>query len=326
MDEVKADHQLKGKTNFVSWKREFERAAKANDTFEYLTGEEVVPPKPKKEDYFVKPVKVETRRSAPAKKTLATTPDDGDEPADAQAILMTTNNNLRWQIDYTEHKNAKEKMKLASKLLDTWVSDGIKIEIEDCADAKEAYDFIKKRYAVTHERARDSLLNQLNELKLEHCSSVIEYTNKVRQIKADLKTVKYDMTDDMFATALLHGLPSNYRGFKEKYDWIRSTKPDDPPDLDYLYERLHVEEVKQLHISKEANSNDSIVTDTSCNDSQKLNRDDKSHLKCTYPDCGKTGHTEENCWTKNPEKMPRSLKDKFTINTDNNSVNDRDDA
>ena len=264
------------------------------------------------------------RRSARTKKTSTSAIDDGDETDDAQATLMTTNNSLRWQIDYNEHKNAKETMKLASKLLDTWVSDGIKIEIEDCTDAKEAYDFIKKRYAVTHERARDSLLNQLNELKLEDCSSVTEYTNKVRQIKADLKTVRYDMTDDMFATALLHGLPPNYRGFKEKYDWIRSTKPDDPPDLDYLYERLHVEEVKQLHIAKEANSNNTIVSDTSYNDNQKLKHDDKSHLKCTYPDCGKTGHIEENCWTKNPSKMPRSLKDKFTINTVNKSIDDID--
>lgn len=70
------------------------------------------------------------------------------------------------------------------------------------------------------------------------------------QIKADLKTVKYDMTDDMFATALLHGLPPSYRTFKEKYDWIRSTKPDDPPDLDYLYERLHVEEAQQLRMKE----------------------------------------------------------------------------
>ena len=54
MDEVKDDRKLKGKTNFVSWKREFERAAKTTDIFEYLTGEETVPAKPKKEDYFVK--------------------------------------------------------------------------------------------------------------------------------------------------------------------------------------------------------------------------------------------------------------------------------
>lgn len=45
-----------------------------------------------------------------------------------------------------------------------------------------------------------------------------EYINRVRQVKADLKTVKYDMTDDMLATALLYGLPTNFRDFREKYD------------------------------------------------------------------------------------------------------------
>jgi hypothetical protein len=219
MDEVKDDRKLKGKTNFISWKREFERAAKANDIFEYLTGDEVVPSKPKKEDYFVKLIEVDTRRPIRAKKTAQTfTPstDDDDETDDARTMMST--NTLRWQIDYNEHKHAREKMKLAGRLLEAWVSDGIKIEIEDCADAKEAYDFIKKRYAVTDERTRDGLLNQLNELKLEDCTSMTEYTNKVRQIKADLKTVKYNMTDDMLATALLHGLPPNFRDFKEKYD------------------------------------------------------------------------------------------------------------
>jgi hypothetical protein len=48
LDEVKDDRKLKGKSNFVSWKREFERASKINNIFEYLTGEEVVPPKLKK--------------------------------------------------------------------------------------------------------------------------------------------------------------------------------------------------------------------------------------------------------------------------------------
>lgn len=130
MDEVKADRKLKGKINFISWKREFERAAKANDTFEYLTGEEVVLPKPRKEDYLAKPGDADIHRSTQTKKISTPTFDDGDESDDAQAVLITTNNSLRWPIDYNEHKNAKEKMKLASKLLDSWVSDGIKIEIE----------------------------------------------------------------------------------------------------------------------------------------------------------------------------------------------------
>lgn len=268
MDEVTADRKLKGNTNFASWKREFERAAKANDTLKYLTGEEVVPLKPRKEDYIVKPAGIEMRRSARTKKTSTPAIDDGDETDDPQATLMTTNSSLRWQIDYNEHINAKKMMKLARKLLDTWVFDGIKTEIEDYTDAKEAYDFIKKQYEVTFERARDSLLNQLNELKLEDCTSVTKYINKLRQIKADLKNVKYDMTDDIFATALLHGLPPLYCGFKEKWDWLRSTKPDDPLDLDHLYERLHVEEVKQIYIALKANINKSIVSDGSYSDNQ----------------------------------------------------------
>src|SRR5436189_4715492 len=104
---------------------------------------------------------------------------DGDGDMDDLQTLMS-NNTLQWQINSNEYKNAKEKMKLAGKLLDAWVSDGIKIEIEDCTDAKEAYDFIKKRYAVTNEHARDSLLAQLNELKLDDHSSMTEYTNKLR--------------------------------------------------------------------------------------------------------------------------------------------------
>ena len=68
MDEVKDDRNLKGKTNFIGWKREFDRAAKANDILEYLTGDEVVPPKPKKEDYFVKSTEADTRRPIRAKK------------------------------------------------------------------------------------------------------------------------------------------------------------------------------------------------------------------------------------------------------------------
>ncbi|KFY25558.1 hypothetical protein V493_04586 [Pseudogymnoascus sp. VKM F-4281 (FW-2241)] len=332
MDEVKDGRKLKGKTNFVGWKREFERAAKANDILEYLTGEEVVPPKPQKEDYFVKSIEAETRRPFRAKKTAQNfTPstDDDDETADVQA-MMSTNNSLRWHIDSDEHKTAKAKMKLAGKLLDSWVSDGIKIEVEDCADAKDAYDFIKKRYAVTMERARDGLLNQLNALKLDDCLTMTEYTNGVRQIKADLKTVKYDMTDDMLATALLHGLPPNFRDFKEKYDWIRSTKPDDPPDLDYLYERLHVEEAKQTRMKEERRVKEKVRKETGGNNSGggsayngrlKTNREDRSHLKCTYPGCGKTGHTEESCWAKDPSKVPRSLKDRFAVNIDSKPIN-----
>ncbi|OAQ57873.2 hypothetical protein VFPPC_18540 [Pochonia chlamydosporia 170] len=188
MDEVKDSRKLEGKTNFVSWKREFERAARTNDIFEYLTGEEMVPSKPRKEDYFEKPVGIDTRRltramSAQAQTTTPSTEGDADI-YDTQA-MVSTNDSLRWQIELKEYEKAKEKMKLAGKLLDSWVCEGIKIEIEEFADAKKAYDFIKRRYAVTHERARDDLLNVLHEL--EQCYSH-RYKSLFAQICVSLLT------------------------------------------------------------------------------------------------------------------------------------------
>ena len=332
MDDVKDDRKLRGKTNFVSWKRDFERAAKVNDILEYLTGEEVVPPKPKKDEYFTRLVEVETRRNTramSAQAQAATPSTEGDDDMYPVQTLTTPVNTFRWQVDYSEYKTAKEKMRLASRVLDAWVSDGIKIEIEDCEDAKDAYDFVKKRYAVTDERARDGLLHQLNEVKLDDCSSMTEYTNKVRQIKADLKTVAYDMTDDMFATALLHGLPPNFRIFKENYDWIRSMSPDEPPDLDYLFERLHVEEAKQLRLKEERKARDRTRREASNSNSnngaghinnRRPRREGNDQVKCSYPDCGRPGHTEDRCWTKYPSKAPEYLKDKVSAKTNNKTV------
>src|SRR5258706_11401716 len=97
MDEVKDDRKLKGKTNFVSWKREFERAAKANDIIEYLTGAEVLPSRPKKEDYFEKLVEVETRRLTRSMTTTqaATPSTEGDEEMSDVQTTVSTNNTLR---------------------------------------------------------------------------------------------------------------------------------------------------------------------------------------------------------------------------------------
>lgn len=63
-----------------------------------------------------------------------------------------------------------------------------------------------------------------------------------------------------------------------------------------------------------------VCNGTNHTGNRRPKREDRSHLKCTYPGCGKIGHTEETCWTKDPSKGPRSFKDKFTANTDDKAI------
>ena len=258
---VSPDRQLKGKANFITWKREFERAAKAQDVLDLLIGEEDIISKPKPEDYLATVSRTSGRKMT--RKTVAVPaaePDsDNAEAIEAVQTSVASNNALRWQMDYKSWKTNKDNLRIASKLLDEWVCEGIKIEIEDCENAKEAYDLIKERYKVTPERARDTLLSQLSNTKLENFDSATEFLNKLRQLKVDLKASGYVMTDDMFVSVLLQGLPSTYGAFKDKYEWVRSAKPDDPPDLDYLFDRLQVKEVKQVRFKEEKKSKERIV-------------------------------------------------------------------
>jgi hypothetical protein len=67
VEDIKSDLKLKGKSNFVIWRRDFERKAKQADILGFLKGENEVPAKPQKEDYFNQVIKVLSRRSTRAR-------------------------------------------------------------------------------------------------------------------------------------------------------------------------------------------------------------------------------------------------------------------
>ena len=136
---ISADRQLKDKVNFITWRREFERAAKTQDMLDLLNESEDIIDKPDKDLYLFD-------MDAEGKTTQA------------QAVIGTNNNSILWQADYTVWKVNRDKLKVADKLLDEWVCEGIKIEIKDCGNVKESYNLISSQYKVTDERARDLLL------------------------------------------------------------------------------------------------------------------------------------------------------------------------
>lgn len=59
--------------------------------------------------------------------------------------------------------------------------------------------------------------------------------------------------------------------------------------------RLKKERKIENRSKREASDNNKFIGGTAYNDGPKPKREDRSHLKCTYPGCGKTGYTEENC-------------------------------
>jgi hypothetical protein len=68
--EVGPEHCLRGKVNFIAWKREFEREAKAYDVLYLVTGDEEILEKPQKWDYIDNDDDKDTISIASTQKTL----------------------------------------------------------------------------------------------------------------------------------------------------------------------------------------------------------------------------------------------------------------
>ena len=293
--EVRPDRRLRGKVNFITWRNEFWREAKAHDVLELFTGDEEILETPKREDYI-----------------------DDDDEKDSNTIASTQKtlknfhaSTLRYTIDQNNWRSNRDNLRTANKLLNAWVSDSIRIEIETSKNAKEAYDLIVARYKVSDERARDDLLSELRKLTVENCADVSDYLNKLRRFKSDLAGVDYKLTDGLYATALLDGLDDKkWASFKEKWETIRAIQldanPDSTPSIDLLEDRLHHEAlIKQRREDERRIQNkekDKVKTSAT-------KSEDKSRFKCDA--CGRTGHTEDYCWKLHPERMPRALRDRI---------------
>ena len=106
-----------------------------------------------------------------------------------------------------------------------------------------------KRYKVSNDRVRETILGKIASLKLSDCESMVDYINKHSQYKHDLRKAEHTYTDDQIVTNIMVGLPTNYRGFKKQYDWVRSANADVDHDLDFLFDRLLIEEEDQKRIA-----------------------------------------------------------------------------
>jgi hypothetical protein len=305
--DVSPERRLRGKINFIAWRHDFQRAAKAHGVSDIFNGRDDMLSRPKTEDYI-----------------------DTDDEKDLNTIAATQKSlkgfhasTLRYNIEYNNWRSHKEDLRVANKLLYSWVSESIKIEIETANNPKDAYDLIVSRYKVSDERARDELLSEMRHLTIDDCKDITDYLNKLRRIKSDLKSVGYTLTDGLYVTAVLDGLDNKkWALFKKEWHTIRAIQleanPDSTPSIDLFEDRLHTEVLfkqqreedrKKQNSNKDKTRPRTVTGNTTQISSRSAKTEDKTHPPCSA--CGDSRHTEMKCWKLHPEQIPRALKDRI---------------
>ena len=158
---------------------------------------------------------------------------------------------------------------------------------------------------MSDERAREQLLNKVSALTLDQCSSVIDFVNQQRRLRADLVLAKHTYTDSQLISNILTGLPNAYRMFSKQYEWSRSTNPDSAPDLDFFIDRLLTEEQDVKRIAEERKRKEKEKKGESKSNNNNSSLKPKSTEVCTH--CQKTGHGEITCWSAHPELEPGTI-------------------
>ena len=149
---VSSDRQLQGKSNFISWTRDFERAAKAKDVFNLLNGDEEILKEPQEDAYLADAPQPSRFREV----VQLTTPSGETLRSDNLAHAI-----MKWQADHKRWENNRVTVRKAKNLLNDWVCEGIAIEIEEYENPVDTYKYINKRYKVSDDRARELLLDFL---------------------------------------------------------------------------------------------------------------------------------------------------------------------
>lgn len=218
------DRQLKGRFNYISWLREFKRAANREGVWNMLTGEEIViSSEPNPNTYFQS-----ADHSAPRTRTFQQTSAALQIAAESRGSTIATHpvnsvaSLLEWQAAHKRWERSQEKVRIALRLLNAWVSPGIAIDLEDHDDPAKAYAFITNRFKVEDRHAREQLFQSISELKLTDCENMANYLSKHLQYRKDLASVGHTFTDGELISNILIGLTPTYRNFKRQYDWIRA--------------------------------------------------------------------------------------------------------
>ncbi len=177
---------------------------------------------------------------------------------------------------------------------------------------KDLWEHLKSRYTLKHWSAKWATFNRLEEIDYEKCKSVEEYGSLVRDIKAEITDISLTV-DQIIVLKLLNGLGSSFSTYLTILN-EQARREENFPGLDELLKNLEDEEsrmrqdptvtanvlnTKAKRMAKKTSSGTNTEeSKEKCNRCGKVHSGRCKHANSTCNGCGKKGHLESVCRSK----------------------------
>jgi hypothetical protein len=207
----------------------------------------------------------------------------------------------------TDTSNAStwiKKDKKAQAIIGLSLSDELLENVREVKTCKEMWMTIKNVFE------RHTLLNKLSARKKFYTASmnseesVLQFSNRIRQLAATLKSMNVEISESEMAMALLNGLPDDYNALISALDAI--DEDETKLHFDFIKARIMQEEQRIGMRNKSAQDKAETAALISKN-SDENGRNGRRRPYCNH--CKRHGHTEQKCWTKFPHLKPKNRND-----------------
>ncbi len=179
--------------------------------------------------------------------------------------------------------------------------------VSDMGLASEMWKRFESLYRDTGFIERNSIFTRFSIQTLLDFDDVAQFADNIKRNSIRLKEIgTKDVPDWMYTTWFLHGLSSEYDSFcmmltnNRKEDQAKGAKTE--PEFDSI-----LEQVLSLDTQKKISKSRSMKSESKAKEAKKTPR--SSTLSCPY--CKESGHTEDKCYYKHPDRASESFRERF---------------
>jgi transposase InsO family protein len=298
--DVLVGDKLTGKTNYQTWKTGMQLALESKDCWQTIMEERPLHPD------------LVTNQDQAIRDWLAETE---EVPENGFSTSKVTGNRAKWRTAQLKLYTSWAKLhSMAKSAIYHSCKSTVQQMIASCETASDQWKVLEKSYSSTGFGNVILQLNTWKQLSLSECKGIEDYTNRMRATFAELKHVGAPVPDLIQAGLYLAGLGSHFNLLVRDHHDVDMSKINLQTAIDRTFDEIRLrplpkkDTIKQeSKPTKSGNSGgDSKPSTTSSSKPASVKKEDK-RPKCGH--CGKTGHSQDNCFKLLSEKMSSKSKD-----------------